>query len=63
MTKVTQQQYNKCQAYLRGEVKDTDMYILAQTYWSEIHILVGDERLRNDSDKNIFTEWCKTVTI
>ncbi len=30
------QQYNKWKAWERGEIKNRDMFILAQTYWNEI---------------------------
>lgn len=58
---VTRQQHDKGQRYLNGEVKDTDMYILAHTYWNEICSLVGYSRLKNDTDRSVFTEFCQAM--
>ena len=46
------QQYNKWKAWERGEVKNKDMFILAQTYWNEITAMLN----RMGKDKNDFTD-------
>ncbi len=66
--RVSQQQYDKGQRYLSGLESDTDMYVLAQTYLNEIISLVGRDRVKTgttktDTDKSIFTEFCKSMKV
>lgn len=46
------QQYNKWKAWARGEVKSSDMFILAQTYWNQITGMLN----KMGKDKSDFTD-------
>ena len=59
----SKQQYDKCKGFLNGEYKLNEMYVLAQTYTNEIVSLVGYNRFRLDTDKNIITAFCKAITL
>ena len=54
-------QYNKWKLWLTGEVKESDMFILAQTYKQEIYNLIGYDRFENDTNKNIFNDFAKII--
>ena len=50
------QQYNKWKAWERGEVKNTDMIILAQTYLTPIHGMCNTLGIKLDdlTDNQVF---------
>ncbi len=50
------QQYNKWKSWERGEIKNKDMFILAQTYWNDITSMLNKigKRKENFTDSQIF---------
>ena len=59
------QQYNKWKAWERGEIKNRDMFILAQTYINEIISIcyVNEKDLQKLTDTEVFKLVAESITI
>jgi len=54
----SRQQYDKCQDYLKGEVKIGSMYPLMITYYTEIMTLYHGRNINITPDEDVATEFC-----
>jgi hypothetical protein len=64
MTANSIQQYNKWKNWERGEIKNTDMFILAQTYWNQITGMLNKmgKRMDDFTDDEIFKMVAERIT-
>ncbi len=57
------QQYNKWKSWLKGDVKESDMYILAETYINDFYSLFGSTMVHNGNTKEMFDEFAEIIQL